>query len=307
MTVLTNGPGELGLRTARALLTEGRSALDAVEGGIRVVEADPAIHSVGLGGLPNLIGQAECDAAIMDGTTRRAGAVASLQGYLHAISASRQVMERLPHGILVGAGAGTFAREIGLEPADMLTPSAREEHERWLRRHVPESAQNNWPDVSLCTHAWTSARTVRQRGTTVFIAIDADNRLAVGASSSGLAGKYPGRVGDSAIVGAGLYAESPWGACACTHTGEMTIRALTARLVVTCLKRGASVENACGEAISDLRSLRGGLLGPVVVHAVDRCGAPCVAATEAPDPGVTYMWWSKETGEITQGTPVVVS
>jgi beta-aspartyl-peptidase (threonine type) len=305
MMVLTNGPGEVGMRAAVTALLSSRCALDAVEEGIRIVEADPRIHSVGLGGRPNILGHVECDAAIMDGCTLRVGAVAALQGYLHAISVARQVMECLPHAFLAGAGASSFAREIGAEPADMLTPAAEDEHRRWLEEHVPESMREVWPDVPLSPHAWTSARTVRQRGTTVFLAFDAAGGLAVGASSSGLAGKYPGRVGDSAIIGAGLYAENRCGACACTHTGEMTIRAATARSVVLYMKRGASAEDACREAVSDLRQLQGSLLGPVVIHAVDRSGAPCVVVNQSPDSDMTYLWWSEKTREIRHGRPTV--
>ncbi len=306
MLVLANGEAESGVEAARRSLLSGRSALDAVEAGARVVEADPRIHSVGLGGRPSVVGQVECDAGIMDGRTLQAGAVAALQGYIHAISVARQVLERLPHTFLAGAGASMFAREIGSEPAEMLTPAAHEEHQRWLRAHAPGLAAEAWSGAPLIPHAWTSARTLRDRGTAVLLAIDARGDIAAGASSSGWAGKYPGRVGDSAVVGAGVYADNRYGACACTHTGEMTIRVGTARSVVLYMKRGASVEEACREAVLDLGGLVGGYIGPVVVHAIDAVGASCVVATERPDPGVFYVIWTPDRDGVVTGEPRVI-
>jgi L-asparaginase len=128
------------------------------------------------------------------------------------------------------------------------------------------------------------------RGTVCFLVRDHDGNWAGGASSSGWAYKYPGRLGDSPIIGAGLYVDNRYGAAACTHIGEMTVRAGTCRAVVAYLKKGATVEEACAEAVDDLRRLRGGFFGPVVIHAVDADGNPCVVAVDM-DRTVDYWFW----------------
>ena len=120
MILVTNNEGTLGVPTTARLLTEGAHALDAIEAGIRMIEADPSVRTVGRGGWPNLLGEMELDACMMDGTTLRSGAVGALQGFLHPVSVAREIMRRLPHEFLVGAGAARFAREIGAEPADNL-------------------------------------------------------------------------------------------------------------------------------------------------------------------------------------------
>jgi L-asparaginase / beta-aspartyl-peptidase len=125
MMILANCEGEVGMAAARAVLARGGAALDAVEAGIRVVEADDSVVTVGRGGAPDLLGVVSCDAAVMEGATGRAGAVGNLRGFLHAVSIARLVMERLPHVLLVSEGAERFAREIGAEPAEMLTSEAR--------------------------------------------------------------------------------------------------------------------------------------------------------------------------------------
>jgi beta-aspartyl-peptidase (threonine type) len=291
MILLANGEGGVGVAAALAALRDGGSALNAVEAGIRVVEADPTVRSVGKGGAPNLRGEVECDAAIMDGATLQCGAVGALQGYLHAISVARQVMERLPHVFLAGEGAAIFAQEIGAEPDDLLTEDALGAHARWLKQHVPAGERVDWPWVPLAPHAWTSAETVRTRGTTVYLAMDNDGRLAGGTSTSGWAQKYPGRLGDSPVIGAGLYADGRYGACGCTHTGELAIRAGTARSVVLYMKKGATVQEACHEAVADLGALQGGLVGPLVIHAVDRHGEPCVVSTRDMGERIVYTFW----------------
>ena len=137
MKLLANCEGEVGTTAAREVLERGGSALDAAEAGIRVVEADVAVTSVGRGGAPDLLGVVSCDAAVMDGATGGAGAVANLRGFLYAVSVARQVMERLPHVLLVSEGAERFARDIGAERAEMLTEEARARYERWMLEHSP--------------------------------------------------------------------------------------------------------------------------------------------------------------------------
>jgi L-asparaginase / beta-aspartyl-peptidase len=237
--------------------------------------------------------------------TLRCGAVGALKGYRHAITVARRVMEELPHVFLVGEGAARFAGEIGETPDAMLTAEARDRHREWLDAHIPEADRAGWPAVALARHAWTSAEHVRTRGTTVFLAIDARGEMAGGTSTSGWAEKYPGRLGDSPLIGAGLYVDQRYGACGCTHTGEMAIRAGTARAVVLYMKGGATVQEACHEAVADLRALQGGLLGPVAIHAIDREGRPHVVTTLDFEGRIVYCHWRDGLTEPEIALPVV--
>jgi L-asparaginase len=254
-----------------------------------VVELDTKIDSVGAGGVPNMLGEVECDAAVMCGATLRAGAVAALKDYAHAISVARQVMERSPHVLLAGEGAIRFAAETGAEKCEMLTEDLRTEHRRWLRKHMPPEDLIKWPNTPLLPLIRKSAETQKARGTAITLARSTDGHMAVGASSAGWIFKYPGRVGDSAVVGGGLYVDDRYGGAACTHTGEMTIRAGTARAIVAYMKKGATAEEACREALNDLRSLKDGYLDNVTIHAVDVEGNPCVVSTC----DETYWFWAQ--------------
>ncbi len=288
------------------VLIRGGSALDAVEQGIRVVETDTSVRTVGRGGTPNLLGEVRCDAAIMDGLTLEAGAVGALKDYLHAISVARQVMERLPHVMLVGEGAARFASEIGAERAEMLTMEAKAGHERWIKRHVSPEDQEGWPDVPMATYAWASGKTLAGGGTSIFVAQDARGHIAAGTSTSGWAHCYPGRIGDTPIIGAGIYADDRYGACCCTHTGEMAVRAGTSRSVVLYMKGGASVEEACREAVRDLSSLSGGYIGPVVIHACDRSGMVCAVSNRDPGKRIFFSHWRDGMKEIESRKPEVI-
>ncbi|MEO0085589.1 MAG: isoaspartyl peptidase/L-asparaginase [candidate division WOR-3 bacterium] len=291
MLFLTNCEGRSGATLCRRLLESGASALDAVEQAVRAVEADTAIHSVGRGGHPRLDGQVECDAAVMDGATLQTGAVGALKGFRHPVSVARKVMERLPHVLLVGDGAARFAREVAAEEAEMLTDAALTTHQRWLEANVPAEELKRWPDVPLARHAWRAGETLDTADTVIYLALDRQGRMAGAASTSGWARSYPGRIGDSPVIGAGLYVDGRYGAAGCTHIGEMTIRAGTARSVVLYLKTGLKLHDACAEAIRDLGRLQGGYLGNVVVHALDAGGSPCVLATADLQEKSTWLYW----------------
>jgi L-asparaginase / beta-aspartyl-peptidase len=291
MTALTNCEGWPGVGSARDALRSGRPALDAIEAGIRLTEAEPTVKSVGRGGLPDMLGVVTCDAAIMNGRTREAGAVATLEGYLHAVSVARAVMEKLPHVFLVGEGADRFAAEIDAEKAEMLTDKSAERYRHWLNNTVTGEARAAWPNQPLVPMAWESARDIVKADTVIFLAQDRAGDICAGTSTSGWAYRYPGRIGDSPIIGAGLYADNRYGACGCTHIGEMAIRAGTARAVVLCMKKGATVREACLEAICDLGDLAGGFLGPLVIHAIDRQGESCVVATKELGRNSEYYVW----------------
>lgn len=279
--LVASANGAVGLPAGRAVLEAGGSALDAVEAATRPVEDEPTDETVGYGGFPDVLGEVELDALIMEGTTRRSGAVGALRGFRHPISVARAVMERLPHVLVVGPGACRFAAEIGAEARDMLTPAMAE---LWERRIAPQLAGGR-PLVDV---AKLAADPERAGGTVNVLARDRAGRLAAAVSTSGWAWKYPGRLGDSPVAGAGGYADDRGGAAGCTGMGELAIRAGSARMVVAALAAGRSPEEACREAILDLRHL--GSDRPPLVHVVALAadGSHAGASTH---PGRTYAYW----------------
>src|SRR5882672_3625979 len=185
MILVTNNEGTLGCATTARLLAEGRGGLDAIEAGIRLIEADPTIRTVGRGGWPNLLGEVELDACMMDGTTLRTGAVGALKGYLHPVSVAREIMRRLPHEFLVGEGAARFAHEIGAPTADNLIEDSRRVWQEWFDRTLTPEQKQAWPDIpleDLCRHAIDPET---GRDTTVFLAHDANGHICTGTSTSG--------------------------------------------------------------------------------------------------------------------------
>ena len=264
--------GEVGLPAGIEILAAGGSALDAVEAAVREVESNPDDHWVGIGGIPNLLGVVELDASIMDGRTRAVGAVAAVRGYAHPISIARQVMERLPqHVMLVGEGAERFAAELGFEREQTLTDEAmrrwregldepswdgsESEGDRRYRRAAYELMQRMAPP----TDNW---------GTVNVIARDSHGDLCVGVSTSGYPWKYPGRVGDSPIIGAGNYCDNAAGAAACTGRGELAMRAQSARMAVERLRAGAAPALACSEVLAEAMSLEDEYRSPLQVLAM---------------------------------------
>ena len=308
MIIVTNDEGRPGVGRTAEFLAKGASRLDAIEAGIRLVEADPTIRTVGRGGLANMVGRVQLDAMIMDGDTLESGAVGAIEGFAHAITIARAVKDRLPHELLVGAGAERFAREIGAERADNLTDASAEIWQDWLEATVPILDRARWQDsAALAPYVRNAIKADllpsddditapvdddRPQGadTTVFLAIDHTGALGCGVSTSGWAWKYPGRLGDSPIVGAGAYADSRYGAAACTGTGEMAIRAGTSRSIVLYLKMGLSLNEAVDAAIDDLRGLKGGLIDRITIHAIDAAGASHVVAVNAQQDRQFWQW-----------------
>ncbi len=250
-------------------LKAGHSALDSLEIGIRAVEANDDDWSVGRGGYPNALGVVELDAAVMDGRTRASGAVGALQGFLHPVSVAYAVMARLPHVLLVGEGAGHFADEIGAERAELLTEPQRENLARWQRHsRLGDGSQN------LIDAVKEGMDPAKKDSTTVYLAQDAAGDIAVATSTSGWAWKYPGRLGDTPIAGAGFYADNRFGAAACMGKGELAIRTGLARLTVTLMQAGRSVEDAVGEALADVLRLPdfNAAKDDLQLHAIDANG-----------------------------------
>ncbi|GAB4200957.1 MAG: N(4)-(beta-N-acetylglucosaminyl)-L-asparaginase [Roseiflexaceae bacterium] len=291
MIILASSNGEIGIPAAWDILASGGSALDAVEAATRMVENNPDDHTVGYGGYPNLVGEVELDASLMDGTTLRAGAVGALKGFRHPISVARRVMEDLPHVLLVGEGAARFAAEVGMQPEAMLSPEAERVWRAGLAGRLPEEyrdAQGTIMEGLLRRATFLATDPERVAGTVNFIAQDSRGRIACAVSTSGWAWKYPGRLGDSPIIGAGNYADDRYGAAACTGLGELAMRAATARSVVLYLKAGYALEDACREAFRDLGALQ---QDPSMVLmsmvAIDRHGNHCAVSTA---PGRSYVY-----------------
>jgi beta-aspartyl-peptidase (threonine type) len=252
--VIASANGSVGMSASMAVLRQGGSALDAVEAGAREVESNIHDHSVGRAGLPNLLGQIELDASIMDGATRRAGAVAALRNYEHPISIARKVMEEMPHVLLADRGAARFAKEMGFKERDLMTTETRRRWREGLDQRA-EGADDCREYLAVLRRFSHKVPLPQHSGTVNFIALDRQGHLAVAVSTSGLAWKYPGRVGDSPIIGAGNYADDRYGAAACTGRGELAIRASTARTFVLYLQMGLSLKEAGRKAMEELRPL----------------------------------------------------
>jgi L-asparaginase / beta-aspartyl-peptidase len=293
----------VGLDAGWDVLSSGGSALDAVERAIRIVEDNLQEHSVGTGGLPNVLGEVELDASIMDGSSRRAGAVGALKGFPNPISVARAVMGRLPHVLLVGEGAARFAEECGFEPAELLTEAASD---GWKERLRPFLGEDVRPPEHVLELTARLLEPLRAAGTVDVIAIDAAGHIASGVSTSGWPLKYPGRVGDSPVIGAGNYADDRFGAAACTGFGELAMRATTARDIVAALEAGRPVGEACAKALRALESLddvpRQSLVMSVV--AVGRDGTHA-AASFNPTSRYAYREAHMEGAELRERTIVM--
>lgn len=281
-----------GMRVLRA----GGRALDAVEATIRRVESNPVDHSVGYGGLPNILGEVELDASLMDGRSLEAGAVCAVRGYEHVISLARQVMRRLPHVFLAGHGAEHLARELRMGRRRLLTARAQATFDRKVTPRLRRRYRRLHERVRAATQdPQVAARAEDFFGTVNVIAIDRRGDIASGVSTSGWAWKYPGRVGDSPVIGAGNHADNRYGACACTGYGEMAIRCGTARSVTLYLKMGLSLERAVREAMTDLGHLTVPFPPRMNLVAVDARGHHVAVTTETTRE-VRYVY---QTGRMT--------
>jgi len=289
--IVSSGNGAIGLPAGMRVLRRGGSAVDAVVAAAKVVEDDERDDTVGTGGLPNVLGEVELDASIMDGKTRHAGAVCALAGFRSPIEVARLVMERLPHVLLAGDGAARFARECGCERRRLLTAAARA---KWTRRlaefgETPASVRRK---ARLAPLVW---RTVaEERGTVNFLALDRRGEVASAVTTSGWAYKYPGRVGDSPIIGAGNYCDSRHGAAACTGFGELAIRAGTARPAVDALARGASSATAARRALAAANALEGSAVTRLNIVVLAPDGGHAAASTRS---GVKYAVLTDELAE----------
>lgn len=308
MIVVTSANGRIGIEAAIDILRSGGSALDAVEAATRLVEANPDDHTVGYGGYPNLLGEVELDASIMDGRTLHAGAVGGLKGFRHPISVARRVMTDLPHVLLVGEGAARFAREIGMTEETLLTPEAEAVYRQGLTNQLPSDKQDwirDGIEGNLARLARMTADPEHAAGTVNFIALDKHGDIACAVSTSGWAWKYPGRIGDSPLIGAGNYADNRFGACACTGWGELAIRCSTARSVMLYQRLGWGLEQACNQAMEDLAAASDDPSTAIMnLVAINRDGRPFAMSTV---PNRTYVWMTTEMQEPIEEPRVVVN
>jgi beta-aspartyl-peptidase (threonine type) len=229
----------------------------------------------------------------MDGRGLRAGSVGALQGYQDAITLARSVMEQLPHVLVAGDGAARLAADIGLEPVDLLTPEAEE---IWQARFDGLDPKIGGAHTAYYAKVHELVRKITadpekqedHHGTVNFIARDGGGHVACGVSTSGWAWKYPGRLGDSPIIGAGNYADNRWGAAACTGRGEMAQRCCTAHSVVTFMRFGMNLQQALTTAMVDLRALDDPYASEMNVIAIDANGNHSAASSSA-DKTYIYM------------------
>jgi N4-(beta-N-acetylglucosaminyl)-L-asparaginase len=214
--------------TAYQIISEGGSPIDAVEAGVGIAEANPKITSVGYGGAPDREGKVTLDACIMNGNGD-CGAVAFLEHIMHPVSVARLVMEKTPHVMLVGDGALKFALKNGFQKENLLTEEANKAYRKWLKAHRQKTKQ-----IDKDNH-----------DTICMVALDGKGNMAGACSTNGTAYKIRGRVGDSPLIGAGLYVDSDVGAAAATGFGETVIKVSGSFLIVELMRQGVAPQEAC--------------------------------------------------------------
>lgn len=234
--VIASENGLRGVGRAYEMMTQGADPLDAAIAGVTIQELDPEDQSVGLGGLPNADGVVQLDASCMHGPTRRAGAVASLEGIATPSLVAKAVMDYTDHILLVGPGAKAFALQMGFKEQNLLTEKSRQDWLRWKARLNPN---DNWLDHDDDVTIKFSTGTINMN------AVTASGDMGSVTTTSGLSWKIPGRVGDSPIIGAGQYCDNGVGAAGSTGRGEANIKACGAFLTVEGMRRGLAPQQAC--------------------------------------------------------------
>lgn len=249
-------------KVAMQTLLNGGKAIDAVEAGVKVVEADPEVTTVGYGGFPDRDGYVTLDACIMN-EKGEAGSVCFLQNIKHPISVARLVMEKTPHVMLAGEGALQFALEQGFKKEDLLTERAKQAWEEWKVKSEYK------PVINIENHDTIS-----------MLAVDEQGRLSGACTTSGMAFKMHGRVGDSPIIGAGLFCDGEVGGAAATGHGEQVMKTLGSFLVVELMRNGYSPKEACKEAVMRIVKQKPKLdevqIGYIAVNKAGETGAYCL-------------------------------
>src|SRR3954453_3248776 len=229
-------------KAAWSVLTAGGRSIDAVEAGVRVPEADLRNHTVGRAGYPDRDGHVTLDASIMD-EFGNCGAVGAMEHIGHPISVARKVMEKTPHVLLVGEGATQFAVEQGFTREELLTPESREAWQKWL------NSSQGYKPVPNRENSLGTPGGPGNHDTIGMLALDQHGNLAGACTTSGMAWKMRGRVGDSPIIGAGLYVDNEIGGATSTGVGEEVIRNAGSFLVVELMRHGRTPQQACREAV----------------------------------------------------------
>jgi N4-(beta-N-acetylglucosaminyl)-L-asparaginase len=274
--------GKPALDKAAEVFHGGGSLMDAVEKGINVTEDDPAVTSVGYGGFPNEDGEVELDAAIMDGKLHRAGAVCALHSIKNPISVARQVIERTRHTTLAGEGAYQFALKAGFKPMQLLTPSSLQ---KWL----------DWRDQPNHDQYWV---TPTNHDTIGVVATDGKGHVVSGCSTSGAAWKIHGRVGDSPLIGCGVYADDNVGAASATGDGDLMTNYCTSVSIVHNMARGASPQDACVELLKHMAHTDAKARSAFVcVIAINNRGEVGAASMNA-GAGFQYAVWTRGQSQL---------
>ncbi len=263
--------GAIAARAALMLLAEGKPALDAAIAGAQAVEDDPSVDSVGFGGLGNTLGVVQLDACVMEGRTLRCGAVAGVENIRHVAAVARCVMDKTPHLLLVGEGAKLFAVQNGFPLEPLFTP---ESIAQWEKRRAIKQKDRLRAGPEL-TH-----------DTVTVLALGRDGSLGGCCTTSGLSHKLPGRVGDSPIIGAGLYVDDTAGAAGGTGVGEEILRICASTIMVEAMRAGKTPQQACELAarrVIQVAQRRQAPLAEVAFLALDpqgRIGAACTAGAD---------------------------
>jgi N4-(beta-N-acetylglucosaminyl)-L-asparaginase len=279
--IVASGNGLRAVEKAMELVKQGRDPLDAAIEGVAIVEADPKDHSVGYGGLPNEDGVVELDAAVMHGPTHGGGSVASIRNIMHPAAVARLVMQRTRHVLLVGEGALRFARAHGFPEIDLLTDESRQ---IWLHWKETRDLKDDWlplPDEKVAAFIRETLAN-RVTGTIHCSVLDTHGDLGCTTTTSGLSWKIPGRVGDSPILGAGLYLDNEVGSAGSTGVGELNLLNLSSASIVAGMRRGLDPKDAIMDVCKTIatRSARdprrrrpdGGVVGNVSFYAVNKEG-----------------------------------
>jgi N4-(beta-N-acetylglucosaminyl)-L-asparaginase len=241
--------GLVSTRKAMELSRGGTSLLEALVAGVGIVEDDPADDSVGYGGLPNEEGVVQLDASVMDGRLHRAGAVGCLERVKNPAAVALEVLRKTDHVMLVGEGALRFARAMGFKEQDLLTEKSRE---AWLRWRANLNRNDKWLNTDQQIRSLSGPSDgdpAHTSGTVHCSGVDANGNIASVTSTSGLSWKIPGRLGDSPIVGAGMYCDNAIGAAGATGRGEAVIQVCGAFAAVELMDRGLTPNEACLEVL----------------------------------------------------------
>lgn len=244
VVITTWAPNAKAAAKAYSLLAKGSGALDAVEQGVMVTEADPSDQSVGYGGLPDRDGKVTLDACVMD-ENGNCGAVMAMEHIIHAVSVARLVMEKTPHVQLVGEGALQFALSQGFKKQNLLTPESERAWKVWLKKAHYD------PMITVDNELRKQAKPqpMPNHDTIGMIALDNRGNLGGACSTSGMAYKMHGRVGDSPIIGAGLFVDNEVGAATSTGVGEEVVRVCGSHAIIELMRAGYAPEEACKKVV----------------------------------------------------------